>query len=68
MRVSCTDCGVTLESSYLKQKMASLHGICVPQMRGVDEEGGGNDHQCGVLPQNTAVGEVPGAGMPGGRT
>ena len=40
MRVSCTECGVTLESSYLKQKMASLHGICAPHMRGVDEEGG----------------------------
>ena len=38
------------------------------------EEGGrrqgrvGTNHLCGVLPQDTSVGEVPGAGMPGGST
>ena len=40
-RVSCTECGVTVVSSSLKQHMAWLHGICVPQTRGVNEVGGG---------------------------
>ena len=35
-------------------------------MRGVDEVRGGTKHLCGVCPQDTAVGEVSGAGMPGG--
>ena len=37
--VSCTECGVTVKQSYLKQHMESLHGICVPQTRGVDDKG-----------------------------
>ena len=40
-RVSCTECGVKAKQSYLKQHMESLHGICVPQMRGVDKKGEG---------------------------
>ena len=40
-RVSCTECGVRVKQSYLKQHMESLHGICAPQTRGVDEKGEG---------------------------
>ena len=40
-RVSCTECGVTEKQSYLKQDMEILHGICVPQTRGIDEKGEG---------------------------
>ena len=40
MQVSCTECGVTVATSYLKQHVTRLHGICVPQTRGVDEGGG----------------------------
>ena len=40
MQVSCTKCGVIVASSYLKQNMARLNGICVPHMRGVNEGGG----------------------------
>ena len=29
MQVSCTKCGMPLESSYLKHHMEHLHGICV---------------------------------------
>ena len=38
-RVSCAECSVTVEKSYLNQHMASLHGLCIPQTRGVDEKG-----------------------------
>ena len=34
MRVSCTECGMTMASWYLKQHMASLHGIYVPHTGG----------------------------------
>ena len=40
MRVSCIKCGVEVASSYIKNRMESLHGICVPHIRGVDEGGG----------------------------
>ena len=39
MQVSYTKCVVTMASSYLKQHMASLHGICVPQTIVFKEEG-----------------------------
>ena len=32
---------MTVEALYLRHKMARIHGICVPQTRGVDEVGGG---------------------------
>ena len=40
-QVSCTECDVTVAASYVKKHMARMHGICVSQMRGVDEVGGG---------------------------
>ena len=39
LRLSCTKGGVAVEQSYLKHHMTSLHGICVPQTRGVDKKG-----------------------------
>ena len=36
--VSCTKCGVTVTSSYLKQNISCLYDIYIPQTRGVDEE------------------------------
>ena len=41
LRVSCTEYGMMVAQSYLKQHMESLHGLCAPQMRGVDEKGEG---------------------------
>ena len=40
-RVCFNVCGVTVVESYLQTHMAQIHGICVPQMRGFDEVGGG---------------------------
>ena len=40
-RVSCATFGVSVAASYLKANMTRSHGICVPQMREVDEVGGG---------------------------
>ena len=37
MQVSCTEFGVTVAVSCLKQHMAQLHGICVPQTRYLDD-------------------------------
>ena len=34
-------CGVTVVASYIRAHMERVHVICVPQMRGVDEVGGG---------------------------
>ena len=42
MQVSCTECGMNVAASSLKHHMERLHGICVPQMRGVDERVGGS--------------------------
>ena len=39
MRVSCTECGITMSSLYLKHHIGKLHGICVPQTRGVNNVG-----------------------------
>ena len=41
MRLSSTECGVTVAVLYLKQHMAWLHGICISQMREVNEVGVG---------------------------
>ena len=41
LRISCTECGVTVAQYYLKQHMARQHGRCVPQARGVDKKGEG---------------------------
>ena len=41
MQVSCTECGMTVASSYLKQHVEILHIICVPYTSGVNEGGGG---------------------------
>ena len=38
LRVSYTECGMAVAQSYLKKHMASLHGIYVPQTRGVNEK------------------------------
>ena len=46
--------------------MTSIHGICIPQKRGVDKEGGRYGHICDVLPQGVIRGEVSGARNPGG--
>ena len=40
--VNCAEFGVMVPQSYIKQRMASLHGLCVPQTRGVDEKGEGH--------------------------
>ena len=32
---------MTVAASYLKAHMVRVHGICVPQMRGIDDVGGG---------------------------
>ena len=39
LRVSSTNCRLTLEQSSIKQHMAIQHSSCVPQTRGVDEKG-----------------------------
>ena len=39
MRLSCTKCGITVATLYLKAHMARIHGICVPQTRGFEEVG-----------------------------
>ena len=39
LQVSYAECGVTVAQSYLKQHMVSLHGLCAPQTRGVNEKG-----------------------------
>ena len=41
LRVSCTECGVTVEKFSLKQQMSIQHGICIPQTRGVENKGEG---------------------------
>ena len=51
LRVSCADCGVTVARSYLKQHMMSLHGICAPQTRGVDDKGEGSTAYVGSFPR-----------------
>ena len=66
MRFSCTECYVTVAVSYLKAHMAQIHGICVPQMRGVDEVGVRANHLCVVLPQVVADRKVSGARVSGG--
>ena len=40
MQLSCTKCGVTVSSLYLKQHMDQLYGIFLPQTRGFNEIGG----------------------------
>ena len=35
--MSFTECGATVDASYLKAQMARIHGICVPQKRGVEK-------------------------------
>ena len=40
-QVSCTKCGVTVATSYLKTYTEITHDICVPQTRGVEEVRGG---------------------------
>ena len=47
--MSCTKCDVTVTTSYLKTHMAQIHGICVPQTRGVDKAGGEGNYVFGVL-------------------
>ena len=51
LQVSCAECGVAVAQSYLKQHMGSLHGICVPKARGVDEKGEGPSTYVVSLPQ-----------------
>ena len=41
LRVSCSECAATVAQYYLKQHMTSLHGLCIPQTRGVDKNGEG---------------------------
>ena len=65
-RVSCTECGVRVVISYIKTHMARIHGICVPQMRGVDKVGGGPNMYLVSPPPCVAGGEVSGAGVSGG--
>ena len=40
IRLSCTECGMNVAALSLKKHMARLHGICVPQTRGVNKVGG----------------------------
>ena len=40
-KVSWAKCGVAVSSSYPKDHMSMIHGICVPRMRGVSEVEGG---------------------------
>ena len=48
------------------------HGAAIWNMHPLDEvdrqRRGRNDYLCGVLPQSATVGEMPGAGLPGGIT
>ena len=39
LQVSCAEHDVTMAQLYIKQHMASLHGVCVPQPRGVNDKG-----------------------------
>ena len=39
--MSCTKYVMTVVASYLKTHIALIHGICVPQTRGVYDVGGG---------------------------
>ena len=41
-RVRFSACGLTVAASYLKVDMASSHGICIPQKRGINEVVGGS--------------------------
>ena len=50
-RVSCTECSMTVVASYLKTHMERIHGICVPQTRGVYEVGGGTNTYMVFLPR-----------------
>ena len=64
-RVSCTEYGATVATSYLKAHMDRIHGICVPQTRGGLQGRGRADHICGVLTQVVTGGEVSGAVVSG---
>ena len=50
-RVSCAMCNVTMAESYLKAHMARSHGICVTQIRGVNEVGGGTTKNVVYFPK-----------------
>ena len=41
MRVSFSECGVTVAALYLKAHMARILGMCTPNIKEVDEVGGG---------------------------
>ena len=61
-RASCATCGMTVTISYLKSRMESSHGICVPQTRGVDEVWRGPTMYVVSLPKvlQEAISPVPG--------
>ena len=61
-RASCATCGMTVTISYLKARMESSHGICVPQTRGVDEVWRGPTMYVVSLPKvlQEAISPVPG--------
>ena len=65
LRLSFSECGVTVAVLYLKGHMERQHGRSVQHMREVDIRGGGDIYLCSVLPPCAEVGKITGDRLSG---